>query len=242
MLIAKKSHHKQKDPLSVPAKRGRPRKTAATSHIATPPGSTRALEGLRAVPVDCPRETQLHAVLRRWSGADGIPAASFTVTPITVALSECQQQPVPTHLLASAIIPLMAPTNPLYISMTAEEWFSHACASPIMHATLARLGCMTSLVSLSVYDDDRDKEVPYLTYYRGLGEAAVPVSDTAPRVSPVPEPGAMVSEIAACLLELAEQTHARRIQQAADLSMLLDCLASRENEPLAIPIPSLEVC
>ena len=222
LAVARKSHHKKKEEGAPAAPRGRPKKAA--------PVIDPSLLRTRSVPV-CSPEVQLHASLYRLMGADGVPTVGFTVTPITANVgAERLLQPVPTHLLAGALISLMAPTTTACFSLTAEEWFALASAHTLMHATLERLGCMTRLVSLSVYENDT--EAPRLVYCRGFGLAAEPVPASAPRVSPVPQPDVMVSELAACLVEVAK----RAAEQAADLAMLLDCLASRESENTALEV------
>lgn len=159
-------------------------------------------------------ETQRHAVLRPSVGAGGESVISILLnrTSARVGLSESLQQHIPTHLLANAVISFMAPP-----SMTEEEWCALAWAHPTLHATLDRLGSVTSLVSLSVFKANGDISV----YYRGVAEAAVPVGGTA-RL-PVPEPDVMLAELGACVGALAQHAHAAR--EKADLGMLLDCIA-----------------
>jgi hypothetical protein len=233
-VVKKKSHHKKKDPApdAPAARRGRPKKGAGGPLGIDPlPESTRPLDALhfRSVPVVGPNQIQRHGAIRRCVGADGLPALAFTVAHVASGM----QQRVPTHMLVSALIPL---TNPQYLSMTADEWSAHACASPIVHATLARLGGMTDLASLSVYDDYTDnKDAPCWVCY----------GDAEPAARVPPEPDVMVREVAACLLALAEHTHAHRLQQAADLEMMVGCLASRENEPWEhepLVLAQAEVC
>jgi hypothetical protein len=215
----KKSHHKKK---TTDAPRSHHKKKGAVVKVPGPAGPAASsnlfdMLGGGTVAVSGPDtvlETQRHAVLHLTEG--GEPSISFHVSRVVVSvgLSESMQQHVPTHLLANAVISLMAPP-----SMTPEQWSAIAWAHPTLHATLDRIGGVTSLVSLSVLDA---RGAVAVCYYRGVAEAAVPVA--ARRVSPVPEPDVMLGELAVCVCALAEHAHAAR--QASDLESLIDCLAS----------------
>lgn len=214
----KKSHHKKKAATDAVPLYKKKRCNAAAVKVPGPAGPAASsnlfeLLGGNTVAVGGDTsvvEAQRHAVLQLSEA--GEPSIRVSRAVVSVGLSESLQQHVPTYLLANAVISLMSPP-----SMTREQWFALAWAHPTLHATLERLGGVTSLVSLSVFNVQGCLAI----YYRGVAECAVPV--TARRVSPVPEPDVMLGELAACVCVIAEHAHAAR--QNADIETLIASLA-----------------